>query len=158
MAKVKLDIEAVRAECAALRDPSGTLLPEAMVEKARDKTSAMHYWFTWDVDEAAQKRWEDEARDLIRHLRISIVINDTVYIYPQYVRDPSVSASQQGYIETIRLRNDKDNAKEMLVREMSRISALMQRARSLAHVVDLVVELDALAESILGVQKRLETL
>jgi len=45
---------------------SGLLTPEALVESARDKDSALHDGFTWDDTEAA-KAWRiEEAKAIIR--------------------------------------------------------------------------------------------
>jgi len=60
-----------------VRDRNGQeLTPEAVVVAASDPTSPAHHRFTWD-DTAAARQWRlEEARRLIREVRITFVAND----------------------------------------------------------------------------------
>lgn len=52
------------------------LTPGAVLEAAADPTSPAHHRFTWD-DTAAAQQWRlEEARRLIREVRITFVSND----------------------------------------------------------------------------------
>lgn len=53
------------------------LTTEAVVEAAKDPTSPLHGYFTWNVQEAAEKYWAVEARRLISSVRYVIVSQDT---------------------------------------------------------------------------------
>lgn len=48
----------------------GDLTTEDVIEAARDDGSALHGEFTWDIQQAAYERWTDQARELIRSLRV----------------------------------------------------------------------------------------
>lgn len=53
------------------------LTTEMVVEAAKDPNSPMHGYFTWNVQEAAEKQWKVEARRLIHSVRYVIVSQDT---------------------------------------------------------------------------------
>lgn len=69
--ETKKAIEAVRAA-----DPEGLLRPEAVVEAARDDSSPLHSYFTWDDTEAARRQRLHEARHLIR-VAVTVLPNST---------------------------------------------------------------------------------
>lgn len=47
--------------------------PADVVQEARNPKSPLHDHFTWDVSEAAQKRWLQEARLMVNHVRVVVV-------------------------------------------------------------------------------------
>lgn len=51
---------------------NGMLRPDAVVEAARDVKSPLHTFFTWDDSEAAKKWREEQARQLIRSVKIEV--------------------------------------------------------------------------------------
>ncbi len=53
------------------------LTTEMVVEAAKDIASPLHGFFTWSVQEAAEKYWAVEARRLISRVRYVIVSQDT---------------------------------------------------------------------------------
>ena len=56
-----------RAELEVIREASGgTLNPEAVIEYARDESTALHAAFTWDDTEAAHQHRLWQARQIIR--------------------------------------------------------------------------------------------
>lgn len=63
--KRKIDLVAQELRRLAA-DNGGLLLPEAVVEAARPKTSPLHSKFTWDDNQAAQAYRIWQARQLIR--------------------------------------------------------------------------------------------
>lgn len=56
-----------------LADPHGNLDPATVVDAATPATSPLHDYFTWDDGEAADKWRLDEARQLIRRVRITVI-------------------------------------------------------------------------------------
>jgi len=59
-----------------LRQRQGVLTPQIVVEDARPKNSVLHDRFTWDDAEAAEAYRLDQARDLIRSVRVQYVEHD----------------------------------------------------------------------------------
>lgn len=49
------------------------LTTDKIVEAARDPESPLHRHFTWNVKEAAEKQWRQEARRLIQSVRYVII-------------------------------------------------------------------------------------
>lgn len=117
---------------------SGRLTPELIVTEAADPDSPGHRFLTWDNIHAAHKQRLNEARSLIRQVRVK-VNDETIKIKSvAYVRDPSVDPKSQGYISTARLKSSKDLAREALRTEIKRAMGHMRRARQVA--VDLGLE------------------
>ena len=48
----------------------GRITPEQVLEDARDPESPLHNYFEWDVETAARQYWLDQARTLIRSVKI----------------------------------------------------------------------------------------
>lgn len=64
--------EAVELELRRLHDQHGGLFPEKVVDAARVDTSPLHEHFTWDDSEAAHQHRLNEARFLIREVKIVV--------------------------------------------------------------------------------------
>jgi hypothetical protein len=139
---------AIRDRLARLtRIGNGRLTPTAVVEDAQSEDSPLHPFFEWDDDKAAHEHRLDQARRLIRSVKINEVIDRRNVSVVAYVHDPS-DQSKQGYVETISLINDRERALETLLREFTRIAGIMKRTRDIAAVLDLEQELDELLASI----------
>lgn len=75
----------------------GVIHPADVVEVARDPKSAMHNQFEWDDDEAAQAYRLQQARALIRRIRVDVVRSDQEVVHiPSFTR----SGGSSGYVET----------------------------------------------------------
>ena len=71
-----------------------------------------------------------------------------------YVRDPRLPPNQPGFVSVVKLRDDRDYAQECLDAEVTRIQALLERARELATILDLREELETALKSILVLHSR----
>ena len=58
----------------------GLLRPADVVEAARDPESPLHSHFEWDDTEAAEKWREEQARQLIRNVRIEVGTSSPVLV------------------------------------------------------------------------------
>lgn len=135
----------------------GRLTPEAVVERARNRSSALHPLFDWDVKRAAQKHWLDCARELIRSVRINVTTETTVVRSVAYVRDPRVPADEQGYRSVVSIRSDRDLAREVLLDEFGRAAAALKRAHEVAAALNLDSEVREIRERVVGLQASLQT-
>src|SRR5262245_9020552 len=97
---------AAAQECGAVLEELGaapgaelstTAQKDALIDRARPETSAMHKHFTWDDAAAGIKCRREEARHLIRNLCVEVVVND------QHFRS-------QRYVESVRVPVRVDNA------------------------------------------------
>jgi len=129
------ELEALAAE--------GRLTPRDTVERARDPKSPLHSYFTWDDAKAADERRLDQARSLIRSVRVEIEYQDRLYEAPKYVHDPRTA--DQGYIPTIALRDDRDTGIAAVRRELARALAAVRRAESIAAAAGITIDVDAVA-------------
>ena len=126
----------------------GRVTPEAVVEDAKKPTSPLHSEFTWNVKEAAHEYWIEQARRLIRSVRIVVQTETTTIRTVAYLRDPSAESDEQGYVSVESLRGNAESSKEALRYEFSRAEAVLQRARDLAVALSLENEVDRIIDDI----------
>ena len=113
----------------------GALTPAAVVDAARDPTSPLHASFEWDNTEAAHQYRLDQARTLIRSVRIDVRINHVRVAAVAYVHDPD--SKEAGYVPTISLRSDRDRSERALEAELLRARGAVERARIIALAIGL---------------------
>jgi hypothetical protein len=119
---------------------NGRITPEQVVEDAKDPDSPLHAYFEWDVELAAKQRWLDQARTLIRSVKIVTKTEKRTVVSVALVRDPSLDPSQQGYISVRKVQTDEDMAREVLLDSFQRAAAALDRARKLAAVFKMDAE------------------
>lgn len=135
----------------SLETPDGHIDPEALVAVAADDDHPLHNDFTWDTEKAAHERRLDQARSLIRSVRLhhpvaSMPIPISV---PAYVRD--LRAETKGYRAILKVRDEETVARTTVLDAMSRASAAIRRAKTLAVVFnaeDLVDQVESLVDEI----------
>jgi hypothetical protein len=66
--RIGREIDSIRKETGGIASPA------ELVNRARNATSAMHGWFTWDDSKAAELHRQQEARRLLRDIRIVRVV------------------------------------------------------------------------------------
>lgn len=146
-------IEARLKKIAALS--GGRITPDAVLADAKSPKSPLHDQFEWDDSEAA-KQWRlNQARELIRSVRVDITTESRTVSTVCYVRDPSAGEAQ-GYVEVAKLRDNKSLASEALHAEIRQANALVARARSLAEALGLSAEIEMVAESVETLRVRLD--
>ena len=107
-------------------DEKGRLRPEAVVEKAKARSSPLHDWFTWDDSRAAAKCRLDEARVLIRSY--SVVIEQTHPVTTRaYVSLKSSRLQGGGYTPIQRILSDRELHAEMLGDALEEIAEVERR-------------------------------
>ena len=75
------------------------------------------------------------------------IIRDHITVSaPAWVRDPLAQSSEQGYVRTAVLSDEKDVARSSLLNETERAAAYLTRVRSLAVALDLESEVDEIIE------------
>jgi len=126
---MKLTKEAI-AEIKALEDRRGRLSPQEIVEAARAEGSALHECFEWDDTKAAESWRIEQARDLIRRVKIEVVIEDRSFRTVAYVRDQDQTAHKAGYRSVLKIT--KTGSAQMMRAELEAIGADMARAIGLA--------------------------
>ena len=117
---------------AALEDRRGRLTPEQIVDEARPEDSILHPCFEWDDSKAAESWRIEQARDLIKRVKIMVEIEDKKIRTVAYVRDAGKEPTEPGYIALLRVT--KPGARETMAEELERIGELLTRAHGIALV------------------------
>ena len=134
-------------------EAEGRLTAGNVVEKARDEASPLHSHFEWDDSAAAEEHRKEQARRLIRSVKIRVQTNEEVLIRaPAYVSPPH----SDSYVSIVRLRDDKDAAWRTAIAEIARAEGALQRARSVCAILGFSEELDAIKGNVGALRERLE--
>jgi hypothetical protein len=111
------------------------LTREAVVAAATPPGHPLHDQFEWDDAKAAHLHRLDQAQELIaRSVIITITHLSTVYKAPNYVRDPTAMANEQGHVSIE--DTARDSAVSILTAEIDRIESAISRGRALAGYFD----------------------
>ncbi len=133
----------------------GVLTPDAVVAEAKSPKSVLHDQFDWDDKSAAQQHRIEQARRLIRSVRIEVQTTTRTITSVAYVRDPRAEPKEQGYVPVETLRDDIDLAREAVAFEFAKAAAAMARTRDLAVVLNIGDEVDRLIEGIEALRRPL---
>lgn len=143
-------MDAVKNALLAL-EQDGRLVPADVVEAARDPRSPLHSHFEWDDSTAAEKYRIEQARTLIRSVKVEVTVREVPLSAVAYVRDPEAAPKDAGYRNVMKLRTEEDAARAAIVDEMKRVSNAVRRAKALAAILGMTNEIDqidALAEQV----------
>jgi hypothetical protein len=121
-------------------DQDGTLTPDAVLEAARPKGSPIHDLFTWDDKVAGARYRIEEARTVIRRVRVEIITESREIRTVGYIRDPERAHRDQGYVKTKLLRTRAEVAMEALDAEIMQVAARIERVRKVAIGLGLEAE------------------
>jgi hypothetical protein len=135
-------------------ETEGRLTASNVVETARDETSPLHSHFEWDDSAAAEEHRKEQARRLIRSVKIRVETNQQIAIRaPAYVSPPQTDT----YVAIGKVRHDPDMAWRTVVAEIARAEAALQRARAVSMVLGFGEELDAIKATVAAFRERVET-
>jgi len=133
----------------SFENDEGYIEPQALINAGRDPGSPIHNQFTWDVDKAAQERWTEQARDLIRIVRMEITVERQIVVAPIYAVDPDRPSKSQRYIRLERAAMEEERALRILQDEIDRIASAIRRAQAVAAVLGLSARLDELLDHVM---------
>ena len=122
----------VIAAIAELEDRQGRLDAQKVVKAARDEASALHSFFEWDDTEAAGKYRLDQARELIREVRVEITYHEETVRAIRYVHNVDLEQNAGGYINTARIRRESKPA--VMAAELERVLDMLRRASEYARL------------------------
>lgn len=135
----------------------GTLRPSAVVTDAEDSDSPLHEYFEWDSEKAAMSWRLNQARDLIRSVRLMITTETISIKAPAYVKDPAMPPGEAGYTPVAKLRNNEDASRLAIIAEFARVRDALSRARALAVALSLQDEIDGLLENVAHLRRHIES-
>ena len=145
------DRAALAAHLRTLERPDGQLLEEDVLADARNLDSPLHVHFTWDNRTAAEAHRLQQARQLIRMVRVVVRVSHIDIAAPKYVRDYK---NNVGYRDVVLVRREPEIARETFVAELLRVRSAMRRAKNTAHELGLSDEIDAIDELVTGLCRR----
>ena len=137
--------KAAVAAIKAAQKRSGRLTPRAVIDAARPKGSPLHRYFEWNDGRAAAAYRLDQARFIIRHVRIIIVTETRTLSSVVYVHEPETLDSTFRAVVAL----EPKTARQMMREELDALIRDIDRMIGLAHQRQ-----DALP----GLAKRLERL
>ena len=101
----------------------GRLNPEDVVEAARNPNSSLHAYFTWDDTEAAASFRLQEARALIKRVKVNVVrTDDSVVRVPSFIRSPEGVGYQN---ISVMITNKPDHIGTVLI-TLSQVSTMLK--------------------------------
>ncbi len=124
-----------------LAEKHDRLTPDMVVNEAEKATSPLHSEFEWDDSAAARSYRIEQARALIRSVRIVVRTDKTTITSVAYVRDPNVGGAQ-GYLSVKKVRTDMDQSRDVLRNEFGRATSILERVRDLAEAFGIESELN----------------
>jgi hypothetical protein len=132
----------------SLADARGYIEPSRVVEAARDPDNPLHDEFEWDIDKAAEQQWIEQARRLIRLVKVEITVEHREIRAVGYVVDPDRPAGSRRYVDISVAARHREQAHQIIADEMSRITSAVRRAQAIAAVLGLEDELDRLLDNV----------
>jgi len=108
---------------------NGVVDPNDLIDAARDKTHPCHRDFTWDINKAAQERWRDQARSLIRKCRFEVRYDEVTQPVVRYV--PSPDSDLDTFTSLPKIRSQEKNS-VVLLAELRMLSGLCSRVYGIA--------------------------
>jgi len=112
---------------AAIRalEKDGMVDPLDLIEAARSPEHPCHDDFTWDIEKAAEERWRDQARKLIRQVHFEILTDETVERCVMYVANET-EAEEQLFVSVPKIRS-KSEACSKFLREVNALLGHVNR-------------------------------
>jgi hypothetical protein len=147
--------KAVKRAIEAL-ERSGRVTPDEVVEAAKSKSSPLHSCFDWD-DSVAGHKWRlEQARTLIRTVKVQITITqERMVTVPGYIRDPG-QGERQGYISVPQIKNDPESAQKALDNELRQIEGLLTRAENIAEACGFKKHVHGIKDRVSALRKTIQ--
>lgn len=120
-----------------LEDRYGRVTARQLLEAARNKKHPLHREFEWNDSKAAERYRLIQAGEIIRSVRVKVIIDDVRVTSVGYVHDPAAGPNGEGYRHIAHVRSEHDTAIETLEDEIARIVSLLERAKEIAVMLQL---------------------
>lgn len=145
--------ELIRQAIAELADANGVVTAKAVFEAARSANSILHGEFEWDGNAAIVALGMQRAAELIRTVRIEVVVDTHKIVAPYYVNDPRDDKTGV-YRPLISIKNEETIKHGVLINEISRIESAINRARAIVGVLDIQPEFEKMLASVNVIRTR----
>jgi len=135
------ELERIREECGG-----GDLRASDVVNESREEDAPLHPCFTWDDAEAAEHWRENEARSLIRSIRV-LAAPEEEPSKPviAYVHKPNAER-QQCYRPSREMATDEDLRDAVLEQAMAMLESFRKRFEHLGELKEVFAAIDSTAK------------
>ncbi len=130
--KFKADAQKCADEIMEICEELESATPQQILEKARDSNTELHKCFTWDDTEAAEKWRIQEARTIVRNLKI-IEQKPDKQPEPTTIRVFYKTDNESGYKPTKLILKKPDEYKSLVERCRSELLAIKQKFNSISE-------------------------
>ena len=136
----------------------GRVNPLVLIEAARDPEHPCHGDFTWNVAQASEERWRDQARALIRSCKFEVIVDDVTEPVVRYVSSGDEDAD---FVSFPKIRG-KNQTRGILVTELAMLLGNASRVRGLAlakaNIVgaDIASRLESICRQVSALKEDLE--
>jgi hypothetical protein len=157
-ARMRGDAQLVGRELDMLQRTHGQVLtPRVVVDHARADKSALHKCFTWDDAKAAELHRENEARSIIRSIRI---ITDNAIDDPTPHRvfvniDGLEGQDEQAYVPMTRVLSDPELFERARRQFLSDLQAFKRRYQEFESLVAPLLEVESVIAAMEGSNARI---
>ena len=132
----------------------GNLDPKDVVEEAKASSHPLHDYFEWRDKIAGEQFRIDQARALIRSVRIEVKTNSAPMRAPQWVRSPDNKPDQRGYVEVTRVVALEARLR-IIRQEIDRAIGVVERLREISAALAVEAEFGAAQEALRALRGRL---
>lgn len=137
------DLPEIRKELEAIRERRQILTAPIVLEEARDPGSPLHKYFTWNVGQAAEERWLDQARSLIRVAQV-VIRHDTgqTTVNTAYVSIKKDTGRQ--YVPVLEALSEAEMAQKVEEEFWDDLQAFIKRYESIESISGVLAEIQAI--------------
>lgn len=136
----------IKQELEALAEANnGLLLPEAVVEFAKDPKTALHDRFEWDDTEAAKRYRLVQARQLIR-VNVAVLPNENETAYKVFVSLKSDRYNGGGYRPMVEVMNDDTMRGQLLNQAHNDFKLWQRKYQQLKELAPVFAQMDLIME------------
>jgi hypothetical protein len=148
-------IELIREAIAATADKDGIVTSRGVFEAARSENNILHGEFIWNGSEAVEALGLRRAAELIRTVRIKIVVDSQKIISPYYINNPRDDKAGE-YVPVTFVRESEPMKHGVLLAEIARIERAIRRGMAIAGALDIEQEFEAMMQSVDAIRQRIE--
>ena len=125
---------------------NGKVDPADLIQAARNPDHPCHGDFTWDIEEAANERWRDQARKIIRTCKFEVITTEITASTVRYVESPT----DQGMFASLPKMRGVQNTSSVMAKELGMLHGNASRVYGIALAKQGIIgaELVSLLQSI----------
>lgn len=151
--KAASKLELIRDAIAATADENGVVTSRGVFEAARSENNILHGEFEWDGDRAVEALGLQRAAELIRTVRIKIVVDSRKIVAPYYVNNPRDDKTGE-YLPVATVRDSEPMKHGVLLAEISRIESAIRRGMAIAGALEIEREFETMMQSVDAIRQR----